>query len=37
MMGFKIFWHVLNGDPNDGPQIIYNTLRGDPLDGLRKF
>ena len=35
MMGFKIIWHVLRGDPHDGPQNIYNSLTGDPHDGLQ--
>ena len=35
MRGFKIIWHVLKGDPHDGPQNIYNMLTGDPQDGLK--
>ena len=35
MMGFKILWHVLKGDPHDEPQFIYNKLTGDLHDGLQ--
>ena len=35
MMGCKIFWHVLKGDPHDAPQNSYNMLTGDPHDGLQ--
>ena len=35
MMGFKIIWHVLKGDPHVGSQNIYNMLTGDPHGGLQ--
>ena len=35
MMGFQIMWHVLKGDPDDGPRNIYNMLTGDTHDRLQ--
>ena len=35
MLGFKIIWHLLKGDPHGGPQNIYSMSTEDPHYGLQ--